>query len=284
MQTSTQLARHTAVDMQQWGIMREQAQVLVRTGFLPESIKTPEQALAIILKGSEMGLPVMYSLSNIVIIKGKPVAGAEVLQAVIYRDHGDDALRIIRTDAQSCTISYRRRAWKEAQEFTFTIQDAQTAGITTNATWNKYPQAMLRARCISAVARMAFADSIGGMYTPEEMGAAVTVNDEGEIEMSAPAPAATPQDHVATQDPSPPLATQADLDAYEERRDYAETIGLTPPGKLSLNSPRAKWMSRMERVEAMIKDAEDAESPAPPDDFVDAMIVQADRPAELAAV
>jgi hypothetical protein len=32
---------------------------------------------------------------------------------------------------------------------------------------------MLRARCISAVARMAFPDSIGGMYTPEELGAEV---------------------------------------------------------------------------------------------------------------
>ena len=270
--------------------MREMANVVIKSGLAPESIKTPEAALIIMTKGWEMGLPVMYSLSNIVIIKGKPVAGAEVLQAVIYRDHGDDALRIIRTDAQLCTISYRRRAWKEAQEFTFTIQDAQQAGITNNPTWNKYPQAMLRARCISAVARMAFADSIGGMYTPEEMGAAVTVNDEGAVEiLHASRPDSAPQDHVtpqdyAAEDPSPPLVTQADLDAYEERRDYAETIGLTPPGKLSLNSPRAKWMSRMERVEAMIKDAEDAESPAPPDDFVDAVIVQADRPAELAAV
>jgi hypothetical protein len=32
---------------------------------------------------------------------------------------------------------------------------------------------MLRARCISAVARMAFPDSIGGMYTAEELGAEV---------------------------------------------------------------------------------------------------------------
>jgi hypothetical protein len=37
---------------------------------------------------------------------------------------------------------------------------------------------MLRARCLSAVARMAFPDSIGGMYSPDELGASVRVEGE----------------------------------------------------------------------------------------------------------
>lgn len=177
----TQLARTTDVALQHgdWQVMKEQAAMLVKTGFLPETIRTPEQAVAIMLKGRELQLPPMYALSNIVVIKGKPVASAELLQALVYRDHGDNAMRIKQTDATVCTIEYRRRSWSHPETYSFTIEDAKAAGLTGNQTWQKYPQAMLRARCISAVARMAFADSIGGMYTPEEMGAAV--NGEGEI-------------------------------------------------------------------------------------------------------
>lgn len=166
-----------------WTMMKEQAGMLVKTGFLPTAIKTPEQAVAIMLKGNELRIPSMYALSNIAVIQGKPVCNAELMLALIYRDHGDEAIRFPQSDHERCTIAYRRRSWHEPQTYSFTIADAQRAGLTSNQTWHKYPAAMLRARCISAVARLAFPDSIGGMYTPEELGAAVTVNDEGAIEV-----------------------------------------------------------------------------------------------------
>lgn len=169
------------VEQGEWAIMREQAKVLVTTGFLPTSIKTPEQAVAIMLKGRELGIPPMYALSNIAVIQGKPTANAELMLALIYRDHGDNAIWFEHTDAEYCTIEYRRKNWPDSQAYTFRLQDAKTAGLTGNQTWQKYPQAMLRARCISAVARMAFADTIGGLYTPEELGARVRVADDGEI-------------------------------------------------------------------------------------------------------
>lgn len=161
----------------EWTNIFDMAEKLVPTGFLPESIKTPAQAAAVMLKGRELGIPPMYALSNIAVIKGKPTCGAELMLALIYRDHGDNAIQFPETSAERCTIAYRRRNWDQPQTYSFTMQDAQRASLTTN-TWRQYPAAMLRARCISAVARMAFADSIGGMYTPEELGATVTVVDE----------------------------------------------------------------------------------------------------------
>jgi len=161
----------------EWTNIFDMAEKLVPTGFLPESIKTPAQAAAVMLKGRELGIPPMYALSNIAVIKGKPTCGAELMLALIYRDHGDNAIQFPETSSERCTIAYRRRGWDKAQTYSFTMQDAQRASLTTN-TWRQYPAAMLRARCISAVARMAFADSIGGMYTPEELGAVVTVVDE----------------------------------------------------------------------------------------------------------
>lgn len=171
------------VDKSEWEIMLQQAAMLVKTGFLPEAIKTPEQAVAIMLKGRELQIPAMYALSNIAVIHGKPVANAELMLALVLRDHGDEAMEITESTNERCTVSYRRRGASQRRQYAFTIQDATKAGLMQGATWQHYPAAMLRARCISAVARMAFPDSIAGMYTAEELGATVTINDQGETEV-----------------------------------------------------------------------------------------------------
>jgi hypothetical protein len=93
--------------------------------------------------------------------------------ALIYRDHGDEAINFMETSGTGCHVRYKRRGWKDYQHHTFAIEEAKQAGLIKPGPWTQYPAAMLRARCISAVARMAFPDSIGGMYTPEELGAEV---------------------------------------------------------------------------------------------------------------
>lgn len=179
--TGTQLA---TISTSEWAMTKEQAGLLVKTGFLPQAVSTPEKAIAIMLKARELGIPPMYGLSNIAVIQGKPACNAELLLALIYRDHGDDAIQFVEASNTRATISYKRRGWKERQTFSFTSEDARLARLTGD-NWTKYPGAMLRARCISAVARMAYPDSIGGMYTAEELGAQEDA-ETGEIAASVP--------------------------------------------------------------------------------------------------
>jgi hypothetical protein len=170
----------------EWQIFREMASSLVKTGFLPEAIKTPEQAVAVMLKGRELAIPPMYALSNIAIVKGKPTISAELMLALIHRSHGQRAIRVKESSDTQCVVEYRMAGWNDVQTYAFTIDQAKQAGLLSNQTWTKYPAAMLRARCISAVARMAFPGSIGGMYVPGELGDAVDVTDEGEVVSVAP--------------------------------------------------------------------------------------------------
>lgn len=165
----------------EWRLLRDMAASLVPTGFLPESIKTPEQAVAVMLKGRELNVPPMYALSNIAIVKGKPTVSAEMMLALIYRDHGKRAIRVRESSDTACTVEYRLDGWDDVSSYTFTIDQAKKANLTKNPTWNAYPAAMLRARCISAVARMAFPECIAGMYTPGELGDDVAVTDDGEV-------------------------------------------------------------------------------------------------------
>lgn len=163
--------------------MLKMAELLVASRLVPDHLRTPQQAFYAMQKGRELGIPPTHALSNIIVIQGKPTANANLMAALIYRDHGDDALRIVETTAEQCVVEYKRRAWSRPQRHTFTIEDARRAGLADgkNPTWKLYPQAMLRARCISAVATMAFQDTVAGMYTPEELGAGVTLDGEGDV-------------------------------------------------------------------------------------------------------
>lgn len=181
---------NTLPSPRQWTAMLDMADAMIKTGLLPTTIKTAAAAVVLIMKGSELGIPPMQALAQIAVINGKPSLGAELMAALIYRDQGDDALQFAETSTERCTVSYKRRTWAQRREFTFSLEDAKRAGLLGGATWTKYPAALLRARCISAVARMAFPDSIGGMYTAEELGAAVTMRDgEFVVEEQPPTPA-----------------------------------------------------------------------------------------------
>lgn len=162
-------------------------EMLVTTGFLPKAIDTPGKAVAVMLKGQELGVPPMYALNNIAIVNGKQVCQAELMLSLIYRDHGSQALQVLETNDRVCRVLYQRRGGQPG-ELAFTIEEADAAGLLSKpgppggvAPWKGYRPAMLRARAISAAARIAFPDTIAGMYTPEEMGARVVVTEDGAV-------------------------------------------------------------------------------------------------------
>lgn len=162
-----------------WLAMKEQCTALSRSGFLPDSVKTPEQAIAIALKGHEIGMPMMQAFSSIHIIKGKPTISAEGMNALIRKNCPKAKLEILINDTTICTIKATRPG-EAPFTYTYSIDDAKRAGITGNPSWSKYPDAMLFARCISVIGRRIFPDCLQGIsYTPEELGA--EVDEDGEV-------------------------------------------------------------------------------------------------------
>jgi hypothetical protein len=193
--------RETIPAISEWQVMEQMAEKLHRSGFMPDSIKTPGQALAVIQLGRELGLPPMFSLRNIFVIGGKPSLNAQAMAAIIKQRVHPDAITVEQTTNMDCTVSYWRPTWKQRRELTFTMADAKTAGLLDGSNkynWQKYPRNMLQARCISGVAIMEFQDVLGGIYTPEELGAPVDVDPSGtisvrvmDIERTTPPPATT---------------------------------------------------------------------------------------------
>jgi hypothetical protein len=153
--------------------MKDQAEILIKSGLLPASIKTPEQAMAIAIKGVEVGLPMMQSFSHINVIGGKPAISAEGMNFLIRKNCPTAKLDVLERTTEKCRIRASRPNC-EPTEFEFSMDDAKRAELLANKSWQKYPRNMLFARCLSDVARTMFPDCIGGIsYTPEELGATV---------------------------------------------------------------------------------------------------------------
>jgi hypothetical protein len=225
----------------EWATLRSMAQVAIESGLLPPHVKSEQAAIFIAMKGRELTIPTTYAWSNIAVISGKPVCSAELMLALIYRDHGGGAVQFEETTDTVCRVTYQRRDVEGRRVFAFTTEQARTAGLT-GGNWQKYPAAMLRARCVSAVARMAFADSIAGMYTPEELGAAVTVTPDGEVVMApvqptddAPPTVTSSVVYPPREEPNPELEqAKAGLVAAMKRENWSlarviETAGFVWP-------------------------------------------------------
>jgi hypothetical protein len=164
----------------QWGMMREQAAMLVKSGMIPTSIKTPEAAIAIMLKGRELGVPPMQAFAQISVINGKPALGAELMLARIRERYPDADIQIKKRAADGCVIHARRRKSDEYVEFSFSVEDAKRAGVLNKDSWAKYPKAMYYWRTVSDMARSLWPECLSGAsHTPEELGA--EVDEEGEV-------------------------------------------------------------------------------------------------------
>lgn len=180
----------------EWNTIIGMAQQLVPTGFLPKAVDSPQKAAAIMLKARELGVPPMYALSNIAVIQGKPTANAELMLALVKRAYGRDAIWVEHSSPKVAKVGYLVHG--KPKYYEFTIEMAAAAKLTGDV-WQKFPDAMLRARCISAVCRMEFPEVIGGMYVPGELGEDVRVEKStGEVisvDYSPLQPTATMEDH-----------------------------------------------------------------------------------------
>ena len=230
----------------EFALMMELSSVFVRSGLMPDGIRTPEAAFLVMLKGKELGIPATEAMSKISVIKGKPSCSAELILSLIKTRVGPDAMIVEETDSEHCTVSYARPTWSKRREFSFTVRDAELAGLVAQGgNWTKYRPAMLRARCISACGRMEFPEVIGGLYTYDEMGA--TVNEDGEIlsiPTGLPAPRIAQAVPVSAQ-PEPVTISQPETPAApeDERAHLMAKIHAIAADKASLGHPAVKAMA-----------------------------------------
>jgi hypothetical protein len=168
------------------------------TGFIPQHLKNEGEIAAVVLAGRELGLQPMVALRSLSMIKGKVVLAADVMLGLMIRSGVKVEWLADGSPAQGNVAKLKlSRPGHEPYVSTFSIEDAQRAGLSSNDNYKKHQGAMLRARCVSSAARAYCPDVLSGTYVPGELG------EDEQQPQSRRQPARRSLDDVAGAAPAP---------------------------------------------------------------------------------
>lgn len=167
------------------------ARVLAQTKFVPDSYRgSPEEVMAAIFTGRELGIGAMQSLRDIHMIDGRPVFSASLMLSQMRRG-GVEILESESTDDHAW-IRARRRDTGEVAEVEWTYEEATRIKrkgklLVDGDNWKNYRADMLWARAVGRLARRLGSDLLSGMvYTTEEMRDLEGWDNDGYDATSAP--------------------------------------------------------------------------------------------------
>ena len=192
--------------------LKELAQVLVASQYLPKTVNTVEKALAIMIKGAELQVPPMEAFGKIDVISGKPVVAPQLLLAMVERAGILEDIEIVGDETQ-CTVTMKRRG-RKPYTARFSVADAERLTwfdhkadawkpLLQKRNWREQPGTMCMWRAVGKACRVVAPDVTMGLYTAEELGATVEIDEDGDVKISE-LPAATPDEDSAPAATVPP--------------------------------------------------------------------------------
>jgi 5'-3' exonuclease len=126
---------------------------------------------AVIVSGREFGLGAMASLRGFHIIEGKPAMSAQLMAGLVLRSGLAEYFEPDEGNNERSATWITKRKGRPEKRRTFTIQDADRAGLTKPtrngkpSNFVKYPSVMLDMRACSMLARVIYPDVLGNVYS-----------------------------------------------------------------------------------------------------------------------
>jgi hypothetical protein len=162
---------------------------VVNSGTFKE-INTPEVALIRLQAGLELGLTPIWSLTNIMVVNGRPsVWGDALLGIVLQHPDCQDVIETIEnegTEEETAVCEVHRKGRLPIIR-KFSVSDVKRARLDTKdkSVHGPYPQRMRQMRARSWACRDAFADALRGLAVIEDT--AVSHPEESKVAASKPA-------------------------------------------------------------------------------------------------
>lgn len=163
-------------------------------------LESVDQAMALMSIAQAEGRHPAIIARDFHIISGRPAKKAEAMMRDFVQAGGSVKWHALDDTQADATFSHPQGG---SVRIGWDLERAKTAGLLGNATWKKYPRAMLRSRVVSEGVRTVCPLATSGVYTPEEVQDIVV--DE--------TPTAGPRD-VTPPKADPALLTQEDIDEH----------------------------------------------------------------------
>lgn len=208
----------TAIVPRSFPELQQMAVALAAARVVASFKQNPADVLAVIMSGSEMGLPPMASLRAFYVFDGNASLKADGMAAVAIAHPECEYLRKTEESAEAATWTTKRRG-EPAATYRFTIEDAARAGLVKEGSnWKKWPGRMCSARSKAFLLRDVYPDVFAGIASTEEMedGGVTTVG----VSFVAPPPSGTAP---AAESPKLTKKAQAALDAQAAAAKTAST-------------------------------------------------------------
>lgn len=131
-------------------------------------IKTPQQAMALMLIAQAEGTHPALAARDFHIIQGRPALKADAMLAR-FQNAGGVVEWQDYTDAKVSGRFSHPSASPKPVLIEWTLEQAKRIGLAGKDNWKNYPRAMLRARVISEGVRTVYPGIAVGLYTVEEV-------------------------------------------------------------------------------------------------------------------
>ena len=178
-------------------------------------VKTPEQAIALMLVAQAEGRNPFEAARDYHIIQGRPALKADAILAR-FQQAGGTVHWVELSDTKAVAEFSHPQGGKVTIDWD--IDRAKRAGLLGKDNWRNYPRQMLRARVISEGVRTIYPGVCVGTYTVEEvqdMAASVpaTSQEYTFVDTPQPTPQDTPQDTVQATQQAEQATTQTTVQA-----------------------------------------------------------------------
>ena len=147
------------------------SEVLSKSALVPKDYQgKPANCLVAIQWGMELGLAPLQALQNIAVINGKPSVYGDSLLAMVRADSRCMGVEETQEGGVATCIVKRKLADGSIEKVkrTFSMQQAEQAGLASRPTWKAYPDRMLQHRARGNALRDAFPDVLRGIITTED--------------------------------------------------------------------------------------------------------------------
>lgn len=152
------------------------AEILSKSGLVPDKFKgKPADILVAMQWGAELGqVQPLQALNGIAVVNGTPSIYGDLGKALVLREP-DLASFVLEASGEGremtavCEIGRQKPSGQINVKRTFTMKDAERAGLGGRGPWKQYPARMLMWRAFWLAARDIYADVLSGLQGAEEL-------------------------------------------------------------------------------------------------------------------
>lgn len=146
------------------------AKYILDSGEYSNRFKNEAQAIMVILRGHNLGITFDAAIDHVFCIHGKTGISGQLMLRLIYERVPSAVIDFEETEnPQEIASVTMSRDGKAPRTFSFSIKEAEAAGLTKNPVWRAYREDMLRWRAVSRGARLIFPDAIQGCWLSDEL-------------------------------------------------------------------------------------------------------------------